>query len=52
MKSFFMIGSAALLANTAMAHDGAHLHPHGAESYLVAILVAALGVAAVTMVKK
>ena len=52
MKSFFTIGGASLLATSAMAHDGTHLHPHGAESVLMAILVAALGVAAVTFVKK
>ena len=52
MKSLFTFGGASLLATSAIAHDGAHLHPHGADSFLVAILVAAFGVAAVVAVKK
>lgn len=42
-----------VLASQAAAHGGAHLHPHGAEISLAAVLVlAAAGVAFLAWVRK
>ncbi len=41
MKRLPALASAiALTAGPALAHDGAHLHPHGSESWLPLILAA------------
>ena len=34
---------AALTATPALAHGGAHVHPHGAEAWLAQVLVSAVG---------
>ena len=44
MKRFALAPLATLMAGPALAHGGAHMHPHGYESILAAIAV--IGVAA------
>lgn len=39
--------SAALTAVPALAHDGAHLHPHGSDATLLGLLAALVAVGAV-----
>lgn len=47
MKSVLTFASTLLLAAPVLAHDGAHMHPHGMESSLSLLPLAALiGVAA------
>ncbi len=52
MKFLFTIGAASLAATAAMAHGNAHLHPHGAEVYLAAVVVAGLGIVALKTIRK
>lgn len=42
---------AALTAMPAFAHSGAHLHPHGAETWLVVVLAAVTAVGTMTFVR-
>ena len=42
---------AALTAFPAFAHSGAHLHPHGAESWLVVALAAVTVVGTISLVR-
>ena len=41
MKKLITV-AAAVLATPALAHDGAHLHPHGTESWLALLPAVAL----------
>lgn len=47
MKGLMTFGGALLAAGSALAHEGGHMHPHGAEAGLSLLPMAALiGVAA------
>ena len=52
MTRFAMILGGLMLAAPAMAHEaGAHMHPHGAESWLALLPAAALIVTAVLLAR-
>ncbi len=40
-----------LAAGPAMAHSGAHLHPHGVEGWAVGLGLLACGIAAVVVIR-
>ena len=52
MKTALIGVAATLSASAASAHGNAHLHPHGAETYIIAILLACLGAAAAVALRK
>ena len=52
MKTLAFTPAIALLASPALAHTGAHLHPHGGEALLVWCVLAAVGVVVLRIVKR
>ncbi|GAB5439256.1 hypothetical protein [Falsiruegeria mediterranea] len=42
---------AALTAMPALAHSGAHLHPHGSESWLAVVLAAVVVIGTIVLVR-
>lgn len=52
-KTVGLAAMGGVVASRAAAHDGAHLHPHGAEISLAAVLaLAVLGVAFLAWLRK
>lgn len=52
MKTFLISSAVSLFGTSAMAHGGAHLHPHGADTFLMAVLVVGFGIAALLAVRR
>ncbi len=53
MKNFVLFVLALSAASPAIAHDGLHLHPHGAEPWMVALgALGAIGLAALIIMDR
>lgn len=52
MKLLCMTITAALTGQAASAHGGAHLHPHGLDTAIMALMAASLAVIAIAVARK